>query len=270
VSTRAKGMLLGAVVLVLVWTAAVVAIATSSPNGTAAGSAASAGSPEATRMSPASGSAAERTAPLTPAEPTTTAAVSPSASDEPFGNPAPIPGEADDEARRVGRSEGGSEPRGPRRAPAPRPEGGAKRAPVGSAAGGEAGGGVELSGVERERAEAAAFNFVFYAYNYSGRNREQYESYVNQAVVPSRFEESPGAADVRAFAENVGAGGVESRLLSQSFELSPESAEKATVRATFTLRDPSGTRRLSQRLSVVALGPIWKVESAGPLQEAGS
>ncbi len=88
--------------------------------------------------------------------------------------------------------------------------------------------------------------------------------------MPSRFEESPGAADVRAFAENVGSGGVESRLLSQSFELSPESPEKATVRATFTLEDPSSTRRLSQQLSVVALGPVWKVESAGPLKPAGS
>lgn len=123
-----------------------------------------------------------------------------------------------------------------------------------------------LSEVDLERAEGAAFNFVYRAYGYSGDNRVQYESYVNQAVIPDAFRQSPGADAVEEFASRVADTGVKSELVDQDFSVRSTSDNSAGVRADFELRDPSGTRRFTQLLEVRALESVWKVSRVGPLE----
>lgn len=136
----------------------------------------------------------------------------------------------------------------------------------------DGGGEASLSELDASRARAAAANFVLYAYGYTGTDREQYEAYVNQAVVPDDFYASPGAVHVHAFAGAVGAGGTESTATLEEFEiLGPgegEAAGEAEGVATFTLTDDSGTRRLRQELTVTALDSVWRVTWAGRLRGA--
>ena len=122
------------------------------------------------------------------------------------------------------------------------------------------------SEVDRERAKHAAEQFVVYAYGYSGEDRAQYESYVNQAVVPSTFEASPGAEYVQKFAARISSGGTKSTVTPRDadvLEISPESAE---VQVSFDVEDRRGTHALAQRLTVVSLGPVWKVAAARELE----
>ncbi|MDP9437924.1 MAG: hypothetical protein M3P49_04150, partial [Actinomycetota bacterium] len=134
----------------------------------------------------------------------------------------------------------------------------------------DSGGGAPLSELDASRARAAAANFILYAYGYTGTDREQYEAYVNQAVVPDEFYASPGAVHVRDFAEAVGTGGTESTATLEEFEIldsgEGEAAGEAAGVATFTLTDDSGTRRLGQELSVAALDSVWRVTWAGRLR----
>ncbi len=130
------------------------------------------------------------------------------------------------------------------------------------------GGGASLSELDASRARAAAANFILYAYGYTGTDREQYEAYVNQAVVPDDFYASPGAVHVRDFAEAVGAGGTESTATLEEFEILDSGEGEAMGVATFTLTDDSGTRRLGQELSVAALDSVWRVTWAGRLRGA--
>ena len=122
------------------------------------------------------------------------------------------------------------------------------------------------SDVDRGRAKHAAQQFVVYAYGYSGDDRAQYESYVNQAVVPSTFEASPGAEYVQKFAARISSGGTKSTVTPRGagvLEISPESAE---VQVSFDVEDTRGTHALAQRLTVVSLGPVWKVAAARELE----
>lgn len=132
----------------------------------------------------------------------------------------------------------------------------------------DGGGEASLSELDASRARAAAANFVLYAYGYTGTNREQYEAYVNQAVVPADFYASPGAVHVLDFAGAVGAGGTESAATLEEFEILGSGEGEAKGLATFTLTDDSGTRRLGQELTVTALGSVWRVTWAGRLREA--
>ena len=132
----------------------------------------------------------------------------------------------------------------------------------------DGGGEVSLSELDASRARAAAANFILYAYGYTGTDREQYEAYVNQAVVPDDFYASPGAVHVRDFAGAVGAGGTESRATLEEFEILESGEGEAMGVATFTLTDDSGTRRLGQELSVAALDSVWRVTWAGRLRGA--
>ena len=132
----------------------------------------------------------------------------------------------------------------------------------------DGGGEASLSELDASRARAAAANFVLYAYGYTGTDREQYEAYVNQAVVPDDFYASPGAVHVRDFAGAVGAGGTESTATLEEFEILDSGEGEAMGVATFTLTDDSGTRRLGQELSVAALDSVWRVTWAGRLRGA--
>lgn len=132
----------------------------------------------------------------------------------------------------------------------------------------DGGGEASLSELDASRARAAAANFILYAYGYTGTDREQYEAYVNQAVVPDDFYASPGAVHVRDFAGAVGAGGTESRATLEEFEILDSGEGEAMGVATFTLTDDSGTRRLGQELSVAALDSVWRVTWAGRLRGA--
>lgn len=142
------------------------------------------------------------------------------------------------------------------------------RTPPGSAPQGGSGGAnpEAASAVDKERAKHAAQQFVVYAYGYSGDDRAQYESYVNQAVVPSTFEASTGAGYVEEFAARVSSGGTKSTVTPRGaavLEISPESAE---VQVSFDVEDTRGTHALAQRLTVVSLGPVWKVATARALE----
>ena len=132
----------------------------------------------------------------------------------------------------------------------------------------DGGGEASLSELDASRARAAAANFILYAYGYTGTDREQYEAYVNQAVVPDDFYASPGAVHVRDFAGAVEAGGTESRATLEEFEILDPGEGEAMGVATFTLTDDSGTRRLGQELSVAALDSVWRVTWAGRLRGA--
>lgn len=125
----------------------------------------------------------------------------------------------------------------------------------------------DLSETERGRVEQAASQFVIYAYGYSGDDPDQYTAGVNQAVIPDPFYESPGAAYVEEFARRVESGGTRSTATLQSFEIREVSGEKAEGVARFTIEDPSGTKRLSQELHVRRLGAIWRVSGAGIMEE---
>ena len=175
------------------------------------------------------------------------------------------PGTAEGEAPREG---------GPDRTPPADPEAGVR--PVRDTRSAPDPGTGSLSVVERGRAEQAASQFVVYAYGYTGDDVEQYEAYVNQAVVPDSFANSPGAAHVEDFARKVEATGTESSVIPQSVEVSPagpgerpgEAEAQANARVTFELRDPSGRTLITQNLRVVALGDVWRVAYAGELEEA--
>ena len=125
----------------------------------------------------------------------------------------------------------------------------------------------DLSETERGRVEQAASQFVIYAYGYSGDDPDQYTAGVNQAVIPDPFYESPGAAYVEEFARRVESGGTRSTATLQAFEIREVSGEKAEGVASFTIEDPSGTKRLSQELHVRRLGAIWRVSGAGVMEE---
>ncbi len=124
-----------------------------------------------------------------------------------------------------------------------------------------------LSETERGRVEQAASQFVIYAYGYSGDDPNQYTAGVNQAVIPYPFYESPGAAYVEEFARRIESGGTRSTATLQAFEIREVSGEKAEGVASFTIEDPSGTKRLSQELHVRRLGAIWRVSGAGIMEE---
>jgi hypothetical protein len=125
----------------------------------------------------------------------------------------------------------------------------------------------DISETERGRVEQAASQFVIYAYGYSGDDPDQYTAGVNQAVIPDPFYESPGAAYVEEFARRVESGGTRSTATLQAFEIREVSGEKAEGVASFTIEDPSGTKRLSQELHVRRLGAIWRVSGAGIMEE---
>lgn len=125
----------------------------------------------------------------------------------------------------------------------------------------------ELSETERGRVEQAASQFVIYAYGYSGDDPDQYTAGVNQAVIPDSFYESPGAAYVEEFARRVESGGTRSTATLRAFEIREVSGERAAGVARFTIEDPSGTKRLSQELHVRRLGAIWRVSAAGVMEE---
>jgi hypothetical protein len=125
----------------------------------------------------------------------------------------------------------------------------------------------DLSETERGRVEQAASQFVIYAYGYSGDDPDQYTAGVNQAVIPDPFYESPGAAYVEEFARRVESGGTSSTATLQAFEITEVSGERAEGVARFTIEDPSGTKRLSQELHVRRLGAIWRVSGAGIIEE---
>jgi hypothetical protein len=125
----------------------------------------------------------------------------------------------------------------------------------------------DLSETERGRVEQAASQFVIYAYGYSGDDPDQYTAGVNQAVIPYPFYESPGAAYVEEFARRVESGGTRSTATLQAFEITEVSGERAEGVASFTIEDPSGTKRLSQELRVRRLGAIWRVSGAGIMDE---
>jgi hypothetical protein len=120
--------------------------------------------------------------------------------------------------------------------------------------------------VDEGRAKHAAQQFVVYAYGYSGDDRAQYESYVNQAVVPSTFEASPGTEYVDEFAARVSSGGTKSTVTPRGADVLEISSESAEVQVSFDVEDTRGTHALAQRLSVVSLGPVWKVAAARELE----
>lgn len=266
-SRSSKGLLFGGALFVGVWVLLVAFLALSGED-PAGGSTAERAAGQGRSPEPTSYSTPEPTV----SEPTTggSASATPGASD-PFGKPA----NTDDAAAPAPPAEEGGQPSGDASGteedgpgedlpPDDGPAGGTATEPVSDERAP-----VELSEVEHKRAEAAAFNFLRYAYGYTGETREQYEAYVNQAVVPDTFRDSPGASVVEDFAENVSSGGgVKSTLLEQDIEISPSSKTRAQAATSFVLEDPSGTRRFEQKLEVTALGPIWKVAEAGPLEAA--
>ena len=160
---------------------------------------------------------------------------------------------------------GGREgPEGGEREP---PEGGVHEEPASHDPLGTGAGPGDLSETERGRVEQAASQFVIYAYGYSGDDPDQYTAGVNQAVIPDPFYESPGAAYVEEFARRIESGGTRSTATLQAFEITEVSGEKAEGVASFTIEDPSGTKRLSQELHVRRLGAIWRVSGAGIMEE---
>jgi hypothetical protein len=160
---------------------------------------------------------------------------------------------------------GGREgPEGGEREP---PEGGVHEEPALHDPLGTGAGPGDLSETERGRVEQAASQFVIYAYGYAGDDPEQYTAGVNQAVIPDPFYESPGAAYVEEFARRIESGGTRSTVTLQAFEITEVSGERAEGVASFTIEDPSGTKRLSQELHVRRLGAIWRVSGAGIMEE---
>lgn len=284
-SRGAKGLFFGGGLLFALWVFVLVLLALTGPapaGSDTAGPPSAPPSDSAPSATPAPGrTVQEPTTTTSGAGPEETAGPASRPGSDPFGTPADAPHNEARQARRTAEPSTeaetgpGQSSREPGRANA-RPSGAnasqgdvpRQDIPQDDPAKG-AGAGVDLSDVETSRAEAAAFNFISYAYGYSGRTREQYEAYVNQAVVPETFRESPGAAAVEDFAANVGSdAGVESTLAEQSIELSPHSKTSARAETSFVLEDPSGTRAFAQDLEVKALGPIWKVAEAGPLEPA--
>lgn len=260
-----KGLILLAAVLATFWFAAFAYFAIG-PGGPSQGPT----PPAALREEPGAGGPRADRAPRGAADERTQLSTAPADEAAPFGDAIPVDAE----------KPAPQSPGQPARGPAGEPEGqGAKEtgdadgdasggpSPASDKEGGDAGP-VTLTERERERAEAGAFNYLTYAYGYTGENRQQYEAYVNQAVVPETYRASEGAETTDAFADNVESSGVESRLIDQEIELTPTSEERAQVEATFVVEDASGKRNFSQEMVVVALGPIWKVASAGPLEEA--
>ncbi len=241
-SGAAKGKIaVGVLVLVALWALALVALGGGPPEraegakgagGSARGSSAPAGAPSSVSPTTAPSESPEGR----PATPTERSARNP---DSGATNAAPDHSEPDRIAARGGTA--------------------APSAPPGASGGADA----EVDG---GRAKQAATQFVVYAYGYSGENRVQYESYVNQAVVPSTFEASPGAAYVEDFAARVASRGTNSTVTPRAADVLKISPERAVVRVSFTLRDPSGTHPLAQRLAVVSLGPVWKVAEAEELE----
>jgi hypothetical protein len=124
-----------------------------------------------------------------------------------------------------------------------------------------------LSDTQEGRILQAASQYVTYAYGYSGDDVAAYTSGVNLAVVPGEFYRSPGAVYVEDFERRVRSGGTESTAVLESFELQRASADAATGVAYFTISDTSGEHRLSQELEVVRLDAIWRVASAGDMEE---
>ncbi len=124
-----------------------------------------------------------------------------------------------------------------------------------------------LSDTQQGRILQAASQYVVYAYGYTGDDVAAYTSGVNLAVVPGEFYRSPGAVYVEDFERRVRSGGTESTAVLESFELRRASADAATGVAYFTISDTSGEHRLSQELEVVRLDAIWRVASAGDMEE---
>jgi hypothetical protein len=124
-----------------------------------------------------------------------------------------------------------------------------------------------LSDTQEGRILQAASQYVVYAYGYTGDDVAAYRSGVNLAVVPGEFYRSPGAVYVEDFERRVRSGGTESTAVLESFELKRASADAATGVAYFTISDTSGEHRLSQELEVVRLDAIWRVASAGDMEE---
>jgi hypothetical protein len=133
-----------------------------------------------------------------------------------------------------------------------------------AASGARAGG---LSDTQKGRILQAASQYIVYAYGYSGDDVAVYTSGVNLAVVPGEFYRSPGAVYVEDFERRVRSGGTESTAVLESFELERASADAARGVAYFTISDASGDHRLSQELEVVRLEAIWRVASAGDMEE---
>jgi hypothetical protein len=124
-----------------------------------------------------------------------------------------------------------------------------------------------LSDTQEGRILQAASQYVVYAYGYTGDDVAAYRSGVNLAVVPGEFYRSPGAVYVEDFERRVRSGGTESTAVLESFELERASAEAATGVAYFTISDASGEHLFSQELEVVRLDAIWRVASAGDMEE---
>jgi len=124
-----------------------------------------------------------------------------------------------------------------------------------------------LSDTQEGRILQAASQYVVYAYGYTGDDVAAYTSGVNLAVVPGEFYRSAGAVYVEDFERRVRSGGTESTAVLESFELKQASAEAATGVSYFTISDTSGEHRLSQELEVVRLDAIWRVASAGDMEE---
>lgn len=120
--------------------------------------------------------------------------------------------------------------------------------------------------VEEGRKQNAALQFVIKAYGYTGSDASEYTSNVNQTVVSPEFYESPGAESVNAVIREVDAKGTESTASLDSFEMEEEGGTTGT--AYFSIKDKNGGGKFSQELELKKWGAVYKVISAGKMEEA--
>jgi hypothetical protein len=137
----------------------------------------------------------------------------------------------------------------------------------------------DLSETGRERIELAASNFVVATYGYTGQGEEalsEYTSKVNLAAMVPEFYESPGSEEVRKHGEQISGEGLESAAEMSEFRLLEQSPERVTGTAHFEVGEAfndagelaGDVEAYSQDLELVKWGAGWRVEAAGPRQDA--
>lgn len=126
----------------------------------------------------------------------------------------------------------------------------------------------DLSQTDKDRLRIAVMHFAQAAYGYTGDDPAEYEDGVSRVVVLPDYYESPGAKAFSAYGESVReSGGVESSTVLQDFEITKPATDQVTGVAKLLVSDTRGETDLTQKLTLVRWGAVWRVQWADELKE---
>ena len=134
---------------------------------------------------------------------------------------------------------------------------------------------VPLTPADEDRIEGAAARFVAAAYGYSGKNRDEYLDALNALLAPQKFYASPGSEEIERLSEQVETTGTKGAAKMSAFEIERVEGERVEGYAYFETADSydrygglvGDEKGYRQRLTLARSGAIFKVETAGEVQE---